>query len=177
LTAFTDFWNRPGASDVSTSAIMPTLMVVAVSPMSVPGAADPAGEGAVVPDAAAAEADAVLPDADPDDELPAELQPAASRTAASAAITASSRARAGNGRLARLAAPARRSLLAVTVVSSHQVTLYAPVITKFRPGVAPPGPHLNHAVRPRHGSKPKSLLDANLYTLARNSYLQSKELH
>jgi hypothetical protein len=54
----------------------------------VPGAADPAGEAAVFPDAAA-EADAVLPDADPDDELPPELQPAASRAAASAAITAS----------------------------------------------------------------------------------------
>jgi hypothetical protein len=67
---------------------MPTLMVVAVSPMSVPGPADPAGEAAaVVPDAAvaAAEADDVLPG----DELLAELQPAASRTAASTAIAAS----------------------------------------------------------------------------------------
>src|ERR1700734_2427023 len=86
LTAFTDFWNSPGASDVSTSAIMPTLMVVAVSPMSVPG---PAGAADVVADAAAAEAGAVLPDADPGDELLAELQPAASKSAASAAIAAS----------------------------------------------------------------------------------------
>ena len=178
LTAFTDFWNRPGASDVSTSAIMPTLMVVAVSPMSVPGAADPAGEEAPS-----------SPTPPPPRRTPCcrtltrtmscrpSLQPAASRTAASAAIIASRRARAGNGRLARRAAPPRRSLLAVTVVSSHQVKLYVPVITKFRPGVAPPDPHLNHAVRPRHGSKPKSLLDANLYTLARSSYLQGKELH
>jgi hypothetical protein len=59
-----------------------------VSPMSVPGAADPAGAAAVVPDAAA-EAGAVVPGADPGDELSAELQPAASRTAASVAITAS----------------------------------------------------------------------------------------
>jgi hypothetical protein len=65
---------------------MPTLMVVAVSPMSVPG---PAGAADVVADAAAAEAGAVLPDADPGDELLAELQPAASKTAASAAIAAS----------------------------------------------------------------------------------------
>src|ERR1700721_753555 len=73
LPAFTAFGNSPGASDVSTSAIMPTLTVVAVSPMSVPGAADPAGVAAVVPDVAAAEADAVVPDADAGDELPAEL--------------------------------------------------------------------------------------------------------
>src|ERR1700722_11396048 len=45
LTAFTEFWNRPGTSGLLTSAMMPTLMVVAVSPMSVPGPADPAGEG------------------------------------------------------------------------------------------------------------------------------------
>jgi hypothetical protein len=76
-----------------------SVVVVAVSPMSVPGAADPVGEAAVVPDAAA-EADAVLPDDDPGDELLAVLQPAASRTAASAAITAS------------------RPPLAITVVSS-----------------------------------------------------------
>src|ERR1700722_4479123 len=44
LTAFTEFWNRPGTSGLLTSAMMPTLMVVAVSPMSVPGPADPAGE-------------------------------------------------------------------------------------------------------------------------------------
>src|SRR5580693_4194531 len=56
LTAFTDFWNRPGAREVSTSAIMPILIVVAVSPMSVPGAAEPAGEAAVLPAAAVAEA-------------------------------------------------------------------------------------------------------------------------
>ena len=100
LTAFTDFWNSPGASDVSTSAIMPTLMVVAVSPMSVPG---PAGAADVVADAAAAEAGAVLPDADPGDELLAELQPAASKSAASAAIAAS------------------RPLVAITVVFLHEV--------------------------------------------------------
>src|ERR1700722_15737550 len=103
LTAFTDFWNSPGASDVSTSAIMPTLMVVAVSPMSVPGPADPAGAADVVADAAAAEAGAVLPDADPGDELLAELQPAASKSAASAAIAAS------------------RPLVAITVVFLHEV--------------------------------------------------------
>src|ERR1700722_8299058 len=81
LTALTDFWNSPGASEVSTSAIRPILMVVAVSPPSAPGPADPAGEAAVVPDAAVAAAEA--DDAAGGDELLAELQPAASRTAAS----------------------------------------------------------------------------------------------
>src|SRR5690348_9753637 len=96
FTAFTDFWNSPGASDVSTSAIMPILMVVAVSPMSLPAAAEPAGEAAVVPGAAvadAAEPEEVVLDADPVDEL-LELQPAISRTAASAPITPSRRTRA-----------------------------------------------------------------------------------
>lgn len=51
LTAFTDFWNRPGAIVVLTSAIMPILMVVAVIPMSLAGAAEPAGEAAAVPEA------------------------------------------------------------------------------------------------------------------------------
>ncbi len=122
LTAFTDFWNRPGASDVSTSAIMPTLTVVAVSPTSVPGAAEPAGEAAVVPAAAvadAAELAAAVLAADPVDEL-LELQPAASRTAASAAVTPSRRARAGNLCLARRPAPLSLSLLAVTLVSSRR---------------------------------------------------------
>jgi len=98
LTAFTDFWNRPGASDVFTSAIRPILMVVPVSPMSLPGAAEPAGEAAVVPAAAVADAAelGVVPAADPVDEL-LELQPVASRTAASAVITPSRRVRAGNG--------------------------------------------------------------------------------
>ena len=100
-----------------TSAMMPTLMVVAVSPMSVPGPADPAGEADCVAaaDAGAADevADGVLP------LLPLEaLQPAASRTAASAATTARRRARAGNGRLTRLPAPPGLSLLAVTLVPS-----------------------------------------------------------
>jgi hypothetical protein len=101
-----------------TSAMMPTLMVVAVSPMSVPGPADPAGEAAWV---AAAEAGAVDEEA-ADGVLPLllleALQPAASRTAASAATTARRRARAGNGRLTRLPAPPGLSLLAVTLVPS-----------------------------------------------------------
>ena len=104
---------------MSTSAIMPILIVVAVSPMSVPGAAEPAGEAAVLPAAAVAEAaglEAVVPAADPVDEL-LELQPAASRTAARAAITPSRRARAGNGRRACLPASPGLSLLAVTLVS------------------------------------------------------------
>ncbi len=54
--------------------------------------------------------------ADPVDEL-LELQPAASRTAARAAITPSRRARAGTGRRARLPGPPALSLLAVTLVS------------------------------------------------------------
>jgi hypothetical protein len=98
---------------VATSAITPTLIAVAVSPTSVPGAAEPAGEAAAVPVAADAELGAVVPAAGPVDEL-LELQPAASRTAASAAITPSRRARAGNGSLAR---PPALSLLAVTLVS------------------------------------------------------------
>jgi hypothetical protein len=87
--------------------------------MSVPGAAEPAGEAAVLPAAAVAEAaglEAVAPAADPVDEL-LELQPAASRTAARAAITPSRRARAGNGRRACLPASPGLSLLAVTLVS------------------------------------------------------------
>src|SRR6201996_1076112 len=43
LTTLTDFWNRPGCTGVFTSAIMPTLMVVAVRPTSVPGPAFPIG--------------------------------------------------------------------------------------------------------------------------------------
>jgi hypothetical protein len=98
---------------------MPILMVVAVSPMSLPGAAEPAGEAAVVPAAAvadAAELELAVPAADPVDEL-LELQPAASRTAASAVITPSRRVRTGNGRVTRLPAPPGLSLLAVTLVS------------------------------------------------------------
>ncbi|HEX3713134.1 MAG TPA: hypothetical protein VHV09_10090, partial [Trebonia sp.] len=59
-----------------------------MSPMSVPGAAEPAAEAAAVPVAAGAELAAAVAAADPDDEL-LELQPAASRTAASAAVTPS----------------------------------------------------------------------------------------
>src|SRR6266567_8938425 len=40
LTAFTESWNRPGTSGLFTSASMATRMVVAVSPMSLPGAAE-----------------------------------------------------------------------------------------------------------------------------------------
>jgi hypothetical protein len=83
----------------------------------VPGEADPAGEADCV---AAADAGAA------DDEVAVadglllldELQPAASRTAASAAATPRRRARAGNGRLTRLPARPGLSLLAVTVVPS-----------------------------------------------------------
>jgi len=95
---------------------MPILMVVAVSPMSLPAAAEPAGEAAVVPGAAvadAAEPEEVVLDADPVDEL-LELQPAISRTAASAPITPSRRTRARSGRAGRVPG---LSLLAVTLVS------------------------------------------------------------
>jgi len=98
---------------------MPILMVVAVIPMSSAGPAEPAGEAAAVPvaaDPAAAELEAVVPAADPVDEL-LELQAAASKTAASAAITPSRRAGAGSGRFARPPAPPGLSLLAVTLVS------------------------------------------------------------
>jgi hypothetical protein len=112
-------------------------MVVAVSPMSVPGPADPAGEAAVVPEAAVAAAEAGAVAAV--DELLEELQPAASRTAASAAMTAvSRRARAWNGCLARLPAPSGLRL-AVTVVSSHEFLLYVPVITKSEAFTGRPG--------------------------------------
>ena len=73
-----------------TSAIIATWTVLAVSPTSVPGAADPAGEAACVADAdpdAVAAADELL-------LLLEELHPAASRTAATiAAITPKKRAR------------------------------------------------------------------------------------
>jgi hypothetical protein len=94
--------------------MMPTFMVVAVSPMSVPGPAEPAGAAAWVAaaEAGAVDAGALLL------LLLEELQPAASRTAASAAITVRRRARAGNGRLTRLPAPPGLSLLAVTLVPS-----------------------------------------------------------
>ena len=57
LTAFTESLNSPGTSGLLTSAMMPTLMVVAVSPMSVPGPADPAGEADWVAAADAGAAD------------------------------------------------------------------------------------------------------------------------
>src|SRR6202023_2349430 len=141
---FTDFWNRPGASDVLTSAIMPTLIVVAVSPTSVPGAAEPAGAAGVPPPAAVAELEAVVAPAGPVDEL-LELQPAASRTAASAAITPSRRARAGNGCLAR--SPAL-SLLAVTLVSFDVI---AGGIARERGRVAArPANHIGRVIRTGH---------------------------
>ena len=92
-----------------TSAIRPTLMVVAVSPMSVPGEADPAGEAAWVAadDAGAVDAGVLLL------LLLEELQPAARRTAAMAATPARRRVRARSGRLRP-----GLSLLAVTVVPS-----------------------------------------------------------
>ena len=73
-----------------TSAIIATWTVLAVSPTSVPGAADPAGEAAcdadADPDVAAAAGALLL--------LLEELHPAASRTAAiSAAVTPKKRAR------------------------------------------------------------------------------------
>jgi hypothetical protein len=104
LTAFTDFWNSPGETAVLTSAIRPTLMVVAVSPTSLPAAAGPAGEaGALDADPAAAELEAAaLPAVDPVDEL-LELQPAASRmAAASAPIAPRRRTRARTGRARRV---------------------------------------------------------------------------
>ena len=86
-TAFTESLNSPGTSGLLTSAMMPTLMVVAVSPMSVPGPADPAGEAAWVAAADAGAADDEVAAADGLLLLLEALQPAASRTAASAAIT------------------------------------------------------------------------------------------
>src|SRR6266567_3010042 len=59
LTAFTDLWNSPGATDVLTSAIMPTLMVVAVIPTSLALAAGPDAD---------ADADDDDDDADADDD-------------------------------------------------------------------------------------------------------------
>ncbi len=134
LTALTDFWNRPGASDVLTSAIMPILMVVAVSPTSVPGAAEVGREAAVLPQPAAvadaADVEAAGLAADPVDEL-LELQPAASRTAASAAVTPSRRARAGTRRFARAKAPPGLSLFAVTLVCPPGGILAASVIKNY----------------------------------------------
>ena len=114
------------------SAMMPTFMVVAVSPTSVPGAADVAGEAA--DEVAAADGLLLLLLL----LLLAELHPAASRIAApSAAITPRRRARAGNGRLARLPAPPGLSLLAVTLVAS---TTSLPV--SFDPAAHIPGGQL-----------------------------------
>ena len=111
-----------------TSAIMATWMVLAVSPTSVPGAADPAGEAAcdadADPDVAAAAGALLLL------LLLEELHPAASRTAApSAAITPTRRARL---RICR-PAPLRPglSLLGLTSVPS---TTSSPV--RFDPGNA-----------------------------------------
>ena len=129
-----------------TSAMMPTFMVVAVSPTSVPGAADAAAEA----DEEVAAADGLL--------LLlllllllAELHPAASRTAAaSAAVTPRRRARAGNGRLARLPAPPGLSLLAVTLVAS---TTSLPV--SFDPAAHIPGGQLkSRGGLRRRGSAP-----------------------
>src|ERR1700722_15322007 len=122
-TAVTESLNSPGTRGLLTSAMMPTLMVVAVSPMSVPGPADPAGEAAWLPAAAAGAGDEAAAEVAADAGallvlLLEALQPAASRTAASAATTVRKRARAGNGRLARLSAPPGLSLLAVTLVPS-----------------------------------------------------------
>ena len=80
LTAFTESLNSPGTSGLLTSAIMPTLMVVAVSPTSVPGAAEP-DAAADADDAVAAGALLLLL------LLLEELHPAASRTAATSAAT------------------------------------------------------------------------------------------
>jgi hypothetical protein len=90
LTAFTDAWNSPGTSGLLTSAMMPTLMVVAVSPTSLPGAV-PAGEAdaeVAADDEVAADGEVAADDevAGADDEVVLlELHPAASRTAAAMA--------------------------------------------------------------------------------------------
>jgi hypothetical protein len=92
LTAFTDFWNSPGTTEVFTSAIMATRMVLAVIPTSLAGAAEPDGAAAADPDAAdaVATADALLLLL----LLEEELHPAASRIAAtSVTITPTKRAR------------------------------------------------------------------------------------
>jgi hypothetical protein len=120
LTAFTAFWNSPGTSGLLTSAMMPTFMVVAVSPTSVPAAlatgeapvlagADPLAEAAA--EVAAADV-LVLPLL-----LLDELHPAASRTAAaSTATSAAKRVRLG----VRRPVPPRPgpSLLGLTPVPS-----------------------------------------------------------
>jgi hypothetical protein len=133
--------------------MMPTFIVVAVSPTSVPGAADVAGEAA---DEVAA-ADGLL--------LPllllllAELHPAASRTAAaSAAVTPRKRARAGNGRLARLPAPPGLSLLAVTLVAS---TTSLPV--SFDPG----GAYTGRSVEKQRRTTPPRICAGDLLCLGR----------
>src|SRR5580700_3607289 len=90
LTAFTDFWKIPGATGLSTSAIKPTLMVVAVIPTSLAGAALPSGAAEVVP-LADVPAAADVAAAGADEELPAELQPAASRAAAASTATSPAR--------------------------------------------------------------------------------------
>src|SRR5215469_8901854 len=94
LTTFTESLNRPGTSGLLTSAMMPTLMVDAVIPVSeagtvlaVPLADDDADEdvdGAAVPDDADAAGEAEVA-AGELAVLEEELHPAASRTAATAA--------------------------------------------------------------------------------------------
>src|SRR5579862_5389554 len=90
FTAFTASWNSPGTSGLFTSAIRPTLMVVAVIPTSLAGTV-PVG---AADDAAGADAETGADDeAGADDAagallvLLAELQPAASRAAAVTAIS------------------------------------------------------------------------------------------
>jgi hypothetical protein len=115
-TAFTDFWNNPGATGVSTSAIKPILMVVAVIPTSLAGAALPSGAAEVVP-LADVPADADVAAAGADEELPAELHPAASRTAAASTATSPARRmRTGKRRPGRL--PPGPSLFDLTAVPS-----------------------------------------------------------
>jgi hypothetical protein len=96
---------------------MPTLMVVAVIPTSLAGAAGPAEEA--WPDAAADAADdAAADDAGPDAVLLAELQPAASRTAAaSPAASPARRVRAG------IRLPPGLSLLDLTSVAPSKAPL------------------------------------------------------
>ena len=96
MTAFTDSWNSPGTSGLFTSAIMPTLMVVAVIPTSLAGTVP---VGAADDEAEADVAAGADDEAGADDAagallvLLAELQPAASRTAAVTAISPARRAR------------------------------------------------------------------------------------
>jgi hypothetical protein len=91
LITFTFFWNRPGLTGVSTSAMIATRIVVFVRPTSLPGATGPEIDELLELFVLLALPDAELLGAEPDEEL-------ADEQAASSAISASALAVMPRGR-------------------------------------------------------------------------------